>query len=323
MRGLRAWFWRLNGLFRKERRDQEFAAEMESHLQMHIEDNLRSGMSAQEARRQALLKLGGVEPTKEIYRERRGLPLLETALQDLCYATRTLRKNPGFTIIVVLTLALGIGANTAIFSMVNALLLHPYNFPDLDRLVRVWENRGIDEGAEARFIAPGDAVDLQSGAPVFDALTTYKCGDFNLNAEGNVQPVLGCHVSANFFDVLGVGPALGRAFSAPEEQPGADQVAVVSYGFWQQRFAGDAGLLGKTIQMNEKKYTVIGIMPRGFNHRRRGRRRAAELVESREPADDLRALFPDAATLYGISHARSLQPGRLCLGRSRRGSRHR
>ncbi len=266
MRGLRAWFWRLNGLFRKERRDQEFAAEMESHLQMHIEDNLRSGMSAQEARRQALLKLGGVEPTKEIYRERRGLPLLETALQDLRYATRTLRKNPGFTIIVVLTLALGIGANTAIFSMVNALLLHPYNFPELDRLVRVWENRGIDEGADARFIAPGDAVDLQSGAPVFDALATYKCGDFNLNAEGNVQPVLGCHVSANFFDVLGVGPALGRAFSAPEEQPGADQVAVVSYGFWQQHFAGDAGLLGKTIQMNEKKYTVIGIMPRGFDY---------------------------------------------------------
>jgi putative ABC transport system permease protein len=105
-----------------------------------------------------------------------------------------------------------------------------------------------------------------SGAPVFDALTTYKCGDFNLSAEGNVQQVLGCHVSANFFDVLGVGPALGRVFSASEEQPGADQVAVVSYGFWQRRFAGDAGLLGKTIQMNAKKYTVVGIMPRGFDY---------------------------------------------------------
>jgi putative ABC transport system permease protein len=266
MRNLRAWLLRLVGVFRKKQREQELAEEMRSHLQMNIDDNLRSGMSAQEARRQALLKLGGIEPTKEIYRERRGLPLLETVLQDLRYATRTLRKNPGFTLIAVLTLALGIGANTATFSMVNALLLHPYDFPELDRLVRVWENRGIDEGADARFIAPQDAADLISGAPVFDALTTYKCGDFNLSADGNVQPVLGCHVAANFFDVLGVAPAWGRAFSASEEQPGADQVAVVSYGFWQRRFAGDAGLLGKTIQINGRKYTVVGIMPRGFDY---------------------------------------------------------
>jgi putative ABC transport system permease protein len=166
----------------------------------------------------------------------------------------------------VLTLALGIGANTSIFSMVNALLLHPYNFPDLDRLVRVWENRGIDEGIDARFIAPQDASDLITGAPVFESFSSYRCGDFNLNAEGNVQPVLGCRVSANFFDVLGVRPALGRAFSSEEEQLGADQVAVVSHGFWQRRFAGDAGLLGKVIQMNGKKYTVVGIMPRGFDY---------------------------------------------------------
>jgi predicted permease len=266
VRGLRALLLRFSGLLRQNRHDREFAAEMESHLQMHIEDNLRSGMSAREARRQALIKLGGVEPTKEIYRERRGLPLLESVLQDLLYAARALRKNPGFTMIAVLTLALGIGANTAIFSMVNALLLHPYNFPDLDRLVRVWENRGIDEGVDARFIAPQDATDLISGAPVFDALTTYRCGDFNLNAEGSVEAVLGCRVSANFFDVLGVRPVLGRVFSSEEEQPGADQVAVVSYGFWQRRFAGDVALLGKVILMNGKKYTVVGIMPRGFDY---------------------------------------------------------
>ena len=266
MRRVRAFALRVAGLFAKSRRDREFAAELDGHLQIHIDDNLRSGMNSEEARRQALLKLGGVEPTKEIYRDRRGLPLLETMLQDLRYAVRTLRKNPGSTLIAVLTLALGIGANTAIFSMVNALLLHPYNFPDLDRLVRVWENRGIDEGTDARFIAPQDAADLQSRAPVFDALATYNCGDFNLSAEGNVQPVLGCHVSANFFDVLGVAPALGRGFSAPEEQPGADQVAVMSYGFWQRHFAGDAVLLGKAIQINGKKYTVIGIMPRGFDY---------------------------------------------------------
>lgn len=266
MRRLRAWLVRLTGTFRKEQREHELADEVESHLRMHMDDNLRAGMSAQEARRLALLKLGGVEATKEIYRERRGLPLLETALQDFRYAARTLRKNPGFTIIAVLTLALGIGANTAIFSMVNALLLHPYNFPELDRLVRVWENRGIDEGADARFMAPQDAADLANGTAAFDAFTTYKCGDFNLSDEGNVQPVLGCRVSANFFDVLGVSPASGRTFAVGEEQPGADQVAVVSYGFWQRRFAGDAALLGKVIQVNGRKYTVVGIMPRGFDY---------------------------------------------------------
>ncbi len=266
MRALRAMFWRLRGLLRSEQGDREFVAELEANLQMHIEDNLRSGMSKEEARRQALIRLGGVEATKEMYRERRGLPLMETVLQDLRFACRTLRKNLAFTTIAVLTLALGIGANTAIFSMVNALLLHPYSFPQLDRLVRVWENSGIDEGVDARRVAAPDAADLLSRTAVFDALATYRCGDFNLNAEGNVEAVRGCAVSSNFFDVLGVSPASGRAFSATEEQAGADQVAVVSYGFSQRHFAGDPEVIGKVIQMNGKKYAIVGIMPRGFDY---------------------------------------------------------
>ena len=148
----------------------------------------------------------------------------------------------------------------------ECLLLHPYNFRELEQLAKVWEDRGVDEGIDARRISAPDANEVRARTQVFESFTGYRCREFNLAAGRDVQPVRGCEVSANFFEVLGVGPAMGRTFNLAEEQPGADQVAIVSHGFWQRRFGGDPGLLGGVIQLNGRKYNVVGIMPLGFDY---------------------------------------------------------
>jgi len=266
MRWLRRIANRLRGVFHRKAAELELDQELTFHLERQIAENIAAGMPAEAARRAALLDFGGVEQCKEECREARGIERFGSLLADLRYALRTLRKSPGFTAASVLTLALGIGANTAIFSMVNALLLHPYNFRSLDTLVRVWEDRGIDEGYDARYIAPGDAEDLRSANGIFESMTTYGFQSFGMGAEKDVQPVLGCKVSANFFDVLGVVPAAGRLFTAAEEQPGSDQVAIISHGLWQRRFGGDPQLLGKNLLLNGRSYTVVGIMPKDFDY---------------------------------------------------------
>jgi predicted permease len=257
---------RLRNLFRKNSVERETDEELRFHLESQVALHTAAGLSPEEARRAALLEFGGVEQFKEECREARGVNRIESLVADLRYGFRSLRKSPGFTIVCVLTLALGIGANTAIFSMVNALLLHPYNFRNLDSLVRVWEDRGIDEGYDARDIAPADAEDLRSTTGAFEGLTTYSFQAFGLGKEGDVQPIFGCRVSANFFDVLAVTPAAGRLFSAAEERPGADQVAILSHGSWQRRFGADSQLLGKTITLNSRVYTIVGIMPKDFDY---------------------------------------------------------
>ena len=260
MKTLRAMFLRLGSLFRKEQRDRELAEEIESHLQMHIDDNVRSGMTSEEARRQALIKLGGVESTKESYRDQRGFPLLEAFIQDLRFGARMLRRNPAFTAVAVLTLALGIGANSAIFSVVNAVLLKPLPYENGERLVVVKQGAPRSGFPDVGFSVP-EILDYRAQNRSFDALVEYHSMAFILLGRKEPERVISGVVSWNFFDAFGVKPLLGRSFRADDEKPGAPAVLLLSYEYWIHSFGGDPTVVNKTFTMNDRLHTVIGVLP--------------------------------------------------------------
>jgi putative ABC transport system permease protein len=266
MRELRAWCLRFVGLFRKERRDCELAEELESHLQMHIEDNLRSGMDPAEARRLALLKLGGIEQAKEKYRDQRGIAALETVLQDIRFGLRMLRRNPGFTAVAVLTLVLGIGANTAIFSVVNAILLRPLPFPDPGQLMMIWHTppQKSFPGVARFVVSPANYLDWRSQNHVFDQMAAIGFRSLTLTGTGQPESVTGAAVSADFFSVLRVRPSAGRGFVADDDQSGRGNVVVVSYAFSQSHFGNNENILGRTIKLDDQSYIIIGVMPPKF-----------------------------------------------------------
>jgi predicted permease len=265
VRRVRAWFFRVAGLFDKEPSDRELTAEMESHLQMHIDDNLRAGMSAEEARRQALIRLGGIEQTKEAYRERRGLPMLETFLQDLRFAARMLRKNAGVTIIVVLTLALGVGANTAIFGLVNGLLLQRLPVPAADQIAALVIQSGDSSLGALGFSYPQFVEFRELTAPICEVFGSATAWRLNFTAEGHSDTLTIGGVSSNYFSALGVKPALGRLVLPGEgEHPGEPAILVLSYSFWQRRFGGDPQVIGKQVRVGGKPATIVGVMEKEF-----------------------------------------------------------
>jgi putative ABC transport system permease protein len=263
MRRLRAWLLRLAATFDRGRLDRELAAELEGHLAMAIDDNLRSGMTAEEARRQALLKLGGVAQVEERYRDRRGIPLLENLARDLCFSARMLRRNPGFTAVAVLTLGLGIGANTAIFSVVNAVLLRPLPFPQSDRLVLVWATNK-ETGNTADVASYPDFEEWRARSRSFERMAAFTTRGVTLAGGGQAELVAAVQATPGFFETLGVAPALGRTFRPEESEEGAPHVALLSDSSWRRYFGGRADVLGKTIRANEEIYTIVGVMPRGF-----------------------------------------------------------
>jgi putative ABC transport system permease protein len=266
MRQLRAWLIRLGGLVNKELRDSELSAEMESHLQLHIEDNVRAGMSPAQARREAIMKLGGVEQTKENYRQRRGLPLLEVFLQDLRFGARMLRKNPGFTLVAVLMLALGISANATIFSFVSAVL---YKRPPVygpDRLLVVFGTSSAQAwGARLSPVSSPNYFTWKHENKVFaDLAASEPYLSANLTGKGAPERISANRTTANYFSVIGVVPELGRAFAVGDDQPGHDRVVLLDYRFWMQKFGSDPDIVGKTIRLNGEEHTIVGVLPQRF-----------------------------------------------------------
>jgi putative ABC transport system permease protein len=187
---------------------------------------------------------------------------MDTLLQDLRYAVRTLLRSPGFTLVAALTLALGIGANTAIFSVVNAALLRSLPYPDPDRLVQVWQD-SPSRGIASFPFSPGDFADLRSQARTLSGVAAIQSSSFNLTGDGEPVRVGAARVSASFFDVLGRRPTLGRGFAAAEEREGADHVAVIGQGLWKQRFGGDRRVVGRTLLLNGERYTIVGVVSTG------------------------------------------------------------
>ncbi|HEY1646510.1 MAG TPA: ABC transporter permease [Terracidiphilus sp.] len=271
MRRLRAFLFRLRGLIYAPARAQssgdDFSAELASHLAMHVEDGMRAGLSAEEARRQALIKLGGVEQARQAYRERSTLPWVEGQLQDVRYGVRTLRRSPGFAIVAVGTLALGIGACTAVFSLVNAVLLRPLPYGDPRRLVYLFTpNPRFKAPAEIFGPSYGDFYDLKKQSHSFQSMTAFDQKTFNLASQGAVERVGAATVDGDFFQTLQASPVLGRAIGPDDDQPGRDRVVVIGYSLWQSMFAASADVLHRSLLLDENRYQIIGVMPAEFEY---------------------------------------------------------
>src|SRR5258707_3275784 len=264
MRHLRALFLGLGGLSNRRQRDRELSAEMESHLQMHVEDHLRSGMTPEEARRRALIQLGGVESVKQSYRERRGLPTLETVFQDLGYALRMLRKSPGFAAVAVLTLAVGISASTTVFGWIDSILLHP--LPGVVDASHVMAFETMTPSGDFVPTSYENYRDYRDYLKLLSGLAMSRPVVLNVGEDENVERVSGELVSGNYFAVLGVRPLRGRVF-LPEEygdKPNGYPVAVISERMWRKRFNSDPAVAGKTIRVNRQQLTIVGVAPANF-----------------------------------------------------------
>jgi putative ABC transport system permease protein len=255
---IRSWS---RAIFRRARMEDEMDAELRFHIEAFANDLVRGGIPREEAMRRAQIAFGGVERVKEEGREARGVRFFDEFLQDLRYGQRVLRKNPGFAIVAVLTLALGIGATTAIFSVVNAVLLRPLAIEDSSRVVLLqeqWKGSGID-------VSVGNFNDIKKLSASYAEMSSSNNASFNLETQGIPERVDGEIATFNYFATFGVQPIAGRIFTADEDKPGHSPVVVISERFWRTNLHADPSAIGKPIRVNGLPTTVVGVMPKSFD----------------------------------------------------------
>ncbi len=262
MTWLRIFSARLRGLFRKQHLDGDLDAELGAHLEMLTAENVRRGMSPAEARYAARREFGGVEQTKELYREQRSIQFLDALAQDLRFALRGLRNRPGFGIVAILTFALGVGSTTAVFSVVDRILFRSLPYPHDDRLVSFGDKAPFEAN---EFVLGPDYVDWKKAQTAFESVTTFVPGgaDCDLTEQNPVR--LKCTlVQSTFLPTFEIQPFLGRNFTSDEDRPNAARVALISYGLWRSRFASDRNLPGRTISLDGRSTLVVGVLPEQF-----------------------------------------------------------
>lgn len=254
-------FSRITSLFRSHRVDQDIEEELRSHLEMRSQDNLSSGMSKEDAELDALRRFGNAALIQESTRAQRIVLWLETVLQDAHFGLRTLRRSPGFTIVAVLTVALTIGATAAVFTVINSVLLRPLPYGSPNRLIVIATFMPRDN---SEITASAQYVAFKTNSRVLEDAGAYSSEDYNVSGAGDPERLHGAVATASFFSTLGIHPAMGRVFTAEEDKPGADKIAVISNLFWQRHFNSDNNVVGKTILLDSVPHTIIGVLPRSF-----------------------------------------------------------
>jgi predicted permease len=259
VRKARAFWMRIRNTLSGTRADAEFRAELETHIAMDMDEGVRAGLSVEEARRQALIRLGGAEQARQAHRDRVTIPRLESVMQDVRFALRQMRKAPGFTLTAVLTLALGIGANTVIFTLVDSILLRPLPYARQDRLVRI-------AGANSPVFPKGWLRELGNHATALSSIAGYGADvESNVSETDAPDRVFGAAITANALETLAIRPAAGRFFTADDSVAGQDHSVILSYGYWRQHFGGDFAAIDREIRIDGVSRRIIGVMPAGVH----------------------------------------------------------